>query len=87
MKNATLIGSLALALSSALISLPSYAACPSGMNAEETISCITIEGAGYDYQTFMSELAAAKQDAGAAKVSANTSHAEDTAETVAKSDC
>jgi hypothetical protein len=87
MKLSTIIGGLALVSGSTLFSIASHAACPPGMSAEDTKYCVTVEGAGYDYQTYMQELADEQMQATLEKQVAREPAVQSPAEVVALKDC
>ena len=47
-----------LAIASTPISSTARAECPASLSTDETIRCITVEGAGYNYQEYTAERAA-----------------------------
>ena len=61
--------SLGMVLAAASVSSIAYANCPSGLTAEERVSCIHMEGAGLAYQDFLVERAEIIESAQAARAS------------------
>lgn len=57
MKTSKTFGTIGAALIAAATTLPAFATCPTNLTAEERIFCITVEGAGYNYEQFIAQRA------------------------------
>lgn len=58
MKTSRTFGAIGAALVASFTTLPAFAACPPNQSAEEHMYCITVEGAGYNYEQFITQRAA-----------------------------
>ena len=51
-------GTIGAALVASVTTLPAFAVCPPNQSAEERMYCITVEGAGHNYEQFIAQRAA-----------------------------
>jgi hypothetical protein len=55
MKLSKIVATLGFAAATATLSATAMAECPANASAEETLYCITVEGAGENYQAYVAE--------------------------------
>lgn len=58
MKTARIFGTAGAALVASVTTLPAFAVCPPNQSAEERMYCITVEGAGHNYEQYIAQRAA-----------------------------
>ena len=58
MKTSRIFATIGAALVASVTTLPAFAVCPPNQSAEERMYCITVEGAGHNYEQFITQRAA-----------------------------